>query len=54
MDAEGSGDKESVQIIQQNIKESLHLLDLILKLLHLELLSSTTEVSGFLEYQLPD
>jgi hypothetical protein len=27
MDAEGSGDKESVQIIQQNIKESLHLLD---------------------------
>jgi hypothetical protein len=26
MAAEGSGDKESVQIIQQNIKESLHLL----------------------------
>jgi len=28
VDAEVSGDKESVQIIQQNIKESLHLLDL--------------------------
>jgi hypothetical protein len=27
MDGEGSGDKVSVQIIQQNIKESLHLLD---------------------------
>jgi hypothetical protein len=27
MDVEGSGDKESVQITQQNIKESLHLLD---------------------------
>lgn len=27
MDAEGSGEKESVQIIQQNIKESLHLPD---------------------------
>ena len=27
MDGEGSEDKVSVQIIQQNIKESLHLLD---------------------------
>jgi hypothetical protein len=53
MDAEGSGDKESVQIIQQNIKQSLHLLDVDAKT-SLEITSSTTEVSGILENQLPD